>query len=50
MKMMVLYHSKTGNTKKMAEVIVQGMERFPGVQANACSIGAAEEAWAKESK
>lgn len=50
MKMMVLYHSKTGNTKKMAEVIVQGMERIPGVQAKACSIEAVDEAWAKESK
>ena len=50
MKMMVLYYSKTGNTKKMAEVIAQGMERVPNAQAKTCSIEAVDEAWAKESK
>ena len=33
MKMMVLYHSKTGNTEKMAKVIAEGMERVDGVAA-----------------
>ena len=50
MKMMVLYYSKTGNTKKMADVIAQGMERVPGVQAKTCSIEDVDEAWARESK
>ena len=50
MKMMVLYYSKTGNTRKMAEVIVRGMERVPGVQAKTCSIEEVDEAWAKESR
>ena len=50
MKMMVLYYSKTGNTRKMAEVIAQGMERVPGVQAKTCSIEEVDEAWAKESR
>ena len=50
MKMMVLYDSKTGNTREMAEVIAQGMERVPGVQTKACSIREVDEAWARESR
>ena len=50
MKTMVLYYSKTGHTKQMAEIIAQGMERVQGVEAKACSIDALDEAWAAESK
>lgn len=50
MKMSVFYHSKTGNTRQMAEVIAQGMMTVDGVEAKAFSIDDAEEAWAKESK
>ena len=50
MKMMVLYYSKTGNTKKMAEVIANGVEQVSYVQAKTCSIKTVDEAWAKESK
>lgn len=50
MKMTVLYHSKTGNTKKMAEVIAEGMMRVNGAEAKVFSIDAIDEAWIKESK
>ena len=50
MKMTVLYYSKTGNTKHMAEIIAQGMETVDGVEAKAFPLDAVEEAWAKESK
>ena len=49
MKMSVVYHSKTGNTKKMAEVIAAGMEQVKGVEAKAMSIDAVDEAWLKDS-
>ena len=50
MKMTVLYYSKTGNTKQMADIIAQGMESVDGVEAKYFSIDAIDEAWAKESK
>jgi len=50
MKMTVLYYSKSGNTKKMAEVIAEGMQSVAGVEAKAFSIEEIDEAWATESK
>lgn len=50
MKMTVLYHSQTGNTKQMAEVIAQGMQAVDGVEAKTFPIEDIDEAWAKESK
>ncbi|MCI8326876.1 MAG: flavodoxin, partial [Lachnospiraceae bacterium] len=50
MKMMVLYYSKSGNTKQMAEVIAKGMERVKDAQVKVCSIEDVDEEWAKESK
>lgn len=50
MKMTVLYYSKSGNTKQMAEVIVQGMMSVPEVEARAFPIEEIDEAWVKESK
>lgn len=50
MKMMVLYYTKTGNTKAAAEMIVEGMKRVDGVEANAFSIENIDEDWAKSSK
>ena len=50
MKMMILYHSKTGNTKRMAEIIAKGMEQVKNVTVKVCSIEAVDEIWAKESK
>ena len=50
MKMTVLYHSVTGNTKRMAEVIVEGMQTVESVEAKAFPIEEIDEAWIKESK
>lgn len=50
MKALVLYYSKTGNTRHMAEVIAAGMGKVAGVEAKACSIEDVDEAWALESK
>lgn len=50
MKMVVLYYSKTGNTKQMAEVIAKGMRTVASVEAKAFSIEEIDEDWAKESK
>ncbi len=49
MKLMVLYDSKTGNTKRMAEVIAEGMKRIPDTQVKVCSIADVDETWAAES-
>ena len=49
MKLMVLYDSKTGNTKRMAEVIAEGMKRIPDTQVKVCSIADVDEMWASES-
>lgn len=50
MKMTVLYHTKSGNTKAMAEVIVEGMQSVEGAEAKAFPLDAIDEAWAQESK
>lgn len=50
MKMMVLYYSKTGNTKRMAEIIAKGMEQIKNAKVKTCSIENVDEDWAKESK
>ena len=50
MKMTVLYYSKTGNTKHMAEIIAKGMETAQGVEAKAFPLDGVDAAWAKESK
>lgn len=50
MKMAVLYHSVSGNTKTMAEVIAEGMQSVAGVAAKAFSVDDVDEAWVKESK
>lgn len=49
MKMSVVYHSVSGNTRAMAEIIVQGMEQVEGVEARAFSIDAVDEDWLRES-
>ncbi|HML36480.1 MAG TPA: flavodoxin family protein [Bacillota bacterium] len=50
MKMSVLYYSKSGNTKKMAEVIARGMQSVDGVEARTFPIEQIDETWVKESR
>ncbi len=39
MKVAVVYHSETGNTEKMAELVVQGCRAVSGVEAELMSVG-----------
>ena len=50
MKMTVLYVSKTGHTRQMAESIVKGMESVAGAEARAFPLDGIDETWARESK
>ena len=47
MKMTVLYHSVTGNTKTMAQVIAEGMMTVAGVEAKAFPIENWDGAWVR---
>ncbi len=49
MKASIVYHSVSGNTRKMAQVIAQAMEAVEGVEARAFSLEEVDEAWVKES-
>lgn len=50
MKTSVLYYSKTGNTKRMAEFIVEGMLAVEGIQPQAFALDQINEGWVKESQ
>ena len=50
MKLTVLYHSVTGNTKQMAQAIVEGTQMVESVKSIAFPIEGIDEAWIKESK
>lgn len=50
MKAAIVYHSQTGNTKTMAEVIAEGMNTVAGVEAKTFPIDAVDEDWMKESQ
>lgn len=49
MKMSVLYHSKSGHTREMAETIARGMQSVEGAEAKAFPIDALDEGWVKQS-
>ena len=48
--MTVLYYSKSGNTKRMAEVIASGMSSVDSIEARAFSIDEIDEAFLAESR
>lgn len=50
MKMAVIYHSVTGNTKNMGEMIVSGMNSVEGVEAKSFSIEDVDTEFVKEAK
>ena len=50
MKISVIYDSKSGNTKKAAEWIIEGMSSVQGIDARAFSIKDTDEAFVNESK
>ena len=50
MKMSVIYHSRTGNTEKMAELVAQGMNSVAGAEARIFSIDNVDEEWIRDSR
>ncbi len=50
MKISIIYHSITGNTKAMAQEIMAGMSEVDGVEAKSFSIDAVDDEFVKESK
>lgn len=48
MKLAVIYDSKTGNTKKTAEWIAEGMNSIEGVEARTFSLSGVDEDFVKE--
>lgn len=49
MKMSVIYYSRTGNTKKMAEIIAEAMSSVEGVEAKAFLITDTDKTYIQES-
>ena len=43
MKIAVLYHSETGNTKQMAELVCEGCLSVPGIEARSMSVDEVDE-------
>ena len=50
MKIAILYHSETGNTRKMADLVKEGCVSVDGVDARAMSIDALDEKYIEESR
>lgn len=50
MKIVVIYHSVSGTTKKMAEAIVEGINSIEGVEGKSFSIDEIDEEFVKESR
>lgn len=50
MKMAVIYHSVTGNTKNMGEQIIKGMNRVEGAEAKSFPIEDVDVDFVKEAK
>jgi NAD(P)H dehydrogenase (quinone) len=49
-KIAIVYHSETGNTKEMAELVRQGCLMVPGIEAICMSVDKIDEAYIKESR
>ena len=50
MKVAVVYHSETGNTRKMAELVREGCLRVEGVEAKCMSVDDVDEAYVVEAQ
>ena len=50
MKVAVIYHSETGNTRAMAELVCQGCQQVAGVEARCMSIDQVDAAFAEEAR
>jgi len=49
MKVAIIYHSVTGNTKKQAELVADGTRSVEGIEAMAMSIDEPDNTWIEES-
>ena len=49
MKVAIVYHSETGNTRKMADLIRAGCENVPGAEARCMSVDAVDEQYLLDS-
>jgi NAD(P)H dehydrogenase (quinone) len=50
LKIAIIYHSETGNTLKMAELVKEGCERVKGVEARLMSVDALDTAFIGEAR
>ncbi len=50
MKVAIVYHSETGNTQKMAELVNQGCLTVPGVEAKCMPVDGVDESYVTEAK
>jgi NAD(P)H dehydrogenase (quinone) len=50
MKIAVIYHSVTGNTKKQAELVVTGALSVPGIEVKIMTVEDPDDQWIEESK
>ena len=50
MKLAIVYHSETGNTKQAAELVAQGMREVEGVQTELFALDQIDEAYLAEAK
>ncbi|NLF17118.1 MAG: flavodoxin family protein [Lentisphaerae bacterium] len=50
MKIAIIYHSETGNTRKMAELVRQGCMAVPGVEARCMSIDDVDSAFVVDAR
>jgi len=50
MKVAIVYHSETGNTRRMAELVKDGAEGVAGVEAKMMSVDEMDEAYLAESR
>ena len=49
MKIAILYHSETGNTKQMADLVREGCTQVPGIEARCIAISDVDEPYVLES-
>ena len=49
MKVSILYHSETGNTRKMADLVLEGALRVEGIEARAMSLNEIDEDYIADS-
>ena len=50
MKVAVLYHSETGNTQQMAELVREGCLRVPGIEARCMPVDEVDDAYVAASR